>query len=90
LIVSHYQNKIDTIQSNNYVYYERPAKIHYNTNIFDDFDEYFNKQNRYFNRLFEEQERSIKKYWDLFDSNKWTVDDSKDSQQTYQKYYLYN
>lgn len=90
LLVFHYQNKIDTIQSNSYFYYERPVRVWYNRNDFDGFDYYFNKQNRYFNRLFEQQEKFIKKYWDLFDSNKWIVDTSKESRQTYEKYYLYD
>lgn len=87
-LVIHYQNKISNIESSRVIYYQNPYRINYRTSIFDDFDRYFDRQNKYFNDLFEEQERSFKKYSDLFDSNKWTIDTSNKSQQTYQKYYL--
>jgi len=67
-----------------------PSKISYNTNVFHDFDEYFKKQSKYFNDLFEAHEKLINKYRNVFNSDKWIVDTSKNSQQIYQKYYLYD
>lgn len=89
-LIAHYQNKIANIESPRFIYYQNPYRINYRTSIFDDFDKYFDRQNKYFNDLFEEQEKSIKKYWNFFDSNKSTIDVSDKSQQTYQKYYLNN
>ena len=64
--------------------------MQFHLQILIDFDKYFDRQNKYFSDLFEEQEKSIKKYWNFFDSNKSTIDVSDKSQQTYQKYYLNN
>jgi hypothetical protein len=88
LLITHYQNKIANIESTSFIDYQNPYRINYRTNIFDDFDKYFDRQNKYFNDLFEEQEKFMKKYWNFFDANKSTIDVLDKSQQTYQKYYL--
>jgi hypothetical protein len=84
-LVFHYQNKIEKIGSSRVVYYENPFNIRYRTSIFDDFDKYFDKQQRYFDNLFQKQEKLMRNYSDLFDSNKLQ---NKPQKQNYQKYYL--
>lgn len=84
-LVFHYQNKIEKIGSSRVVYYENPFNIRYRTSIFDDFDKYFDRQQRYFDNLFQKQEKLMRNYSDLFDSNKLQ---NKPQKQSYQKYYL--
>ena len=52
-LVFHYQNKIEKISSSRVVYYENPFNIRYRTSVFDDFDKYFDRQQRYFDNLFQ-------------------------------------
>lgn len=89
ILVTHYQNKIANIESRGIIYYQNPYRIDRTVNVFDEFDRYFDRQNKYFKDLFREQEESIRRYWKFFDSDKARMMNISDkSQQTYQKYYL--
>lgn len=90
-LIIYYKNKINDIKYPGFVYYENPLSIGYYTSFFyDDFDTYFIKQYKYFDNLFEKQEKFMKRNWNLLDSNKFTIDTSNKAQQIYQKYYLYD
>lgn len=89
ILVTHYQNKIANIESRGIIYYQNPYRIDRTVNVFDEFDRYFDRQNKYFKDLFREQEESMRRYWKFFDSDKARMRNISDkSQQTYQKYYL--
>lgn len=89
ILVTHYQNKIANIESRGIIYYQNPYRIDRTVNVFDEFDRYFDRQNKYFKDLFREQEESMRRYWKFFDSDKARMMNISDkSQQTYQKYYL--
>lgn len=89
ILVTHYQNKIANIESRGIIYYQNPYRIDRTVNVFDEFDRYFDRQNKYFKDLFREQEKSMRRYWKFFDSDKARMRNISDkSQQTYQKYYL--
>lgn len=89
ILVTHYQNKIANIESRGIIYYQNPYRIDRILNVFDEFDRYFDRQDKYFKDLFREQEESMRRYWKFFDSDKARMMNISDkSQQTYQKYYL--
>lgn len=88
-LVIYYQNRIANIESRGIIYYQNPYRIDRILNVFDEFDRYFDRQNKYFKDLFREQEESMRRYWKFFDSDKARMRNISDkSQQTYQKYYL--
>lgn len=87
-LVFHYENKINNQNYLNAVYYETPFRVNYRANIFNDFDRYFDRQHKYLNNLFEKQEKLIRNYSNFFD--KPIVVSSNNTQQKYQKYYLYD
>ncbi len=90
-LVIYYQNRIANIESRGIIYYQGPYRIDRTLNVFDEFDRYFDRQDKYFKNLFREQEEFIRRYGKNFDLDKARMVDMSDkSQQKYQKYYLQN